>query len=107
MHTQILEHVHLDLGVGRGCQCYHRHAGMLLLHIAQQLAVEPKVVAPLSDAVSLIDDEPGQLLPLIQMAQQLLESWALRHHLRRHIEQLCPQVFAEQLAKGESALDHR
>ncbi len=84
LHAQVLDDVLLHLGRGRGRQGEDGHLGVDGLDgVAQTTVLGTEVVAPLRDAVRLVDGEErdGDLL---QEFHRLL----LRQCLRGHVEQL-------------------
>ena len=54
---------------GGGRECHHGHAGELLPQLAQPLVVGAEVVAPLADAVGLVDHEPGESVARVQRVE--------------------------------------
>ena len=63
------EDVCSDPWSGSGCQGHDGHCREVLSQLTQLLVVRAEVVTPLTDAVSLIDHKPGQLLSAMQGSQ--------------------------------------
>ena len=68
-HAQLGEDVLDDVGSGRGRQGHDRRPSQVVDGLAQSQIVGAKVVAPLTDAVSLIDDEQLDFPGLEQFAE--------------------------------------
>ena len=84
-----LDDVRARRGVGRGGQRHARHAGEVCSDTGELAILRTKIVAPLRDAVRLVDGEQADVCVL----QHLLESRA-HQTFGRHVEQLQP-IFAQ------------
>ena len=58
--VQLVNDVSSHSWSGGGCECHHGHTGELFPQLAQPLVIGAKVVAPLADAVCLVDHKSGQ-----------------------------------------------
>lgn len=87
-HVQLGEDVGLDARRGGGGQGHHRRVGKLGAQGAQAGVVGAEVVAPLADAVGLVDNKAAQVALGVEAAQDLHEAAGAADALWCHVEQL-------------------
>lgn len=97
--SQGSQHVVTYLLVGCGGEAHDGHIGKGLAEPAQTLKVLAEVVAPLADAVGLIDGDAGELALLVDDAE-LAAEMVERAELRGDVEQTAAWV-----ARGEVGVD--
>lgn len=83
-----MENVAPDALGGGGGERDDRHLRVLLLEEAELLVVGPKVVAPLADAMHLVDDEPGELAGPVEGLEAVGEFGRERQLLGGDVEEL-------------------
>ena len=70
LQLQALDHVLAGQRVGGGRQRHTRHVRKLLVQQRQRAVLGPEVVAPLADAVRLVDGKETEQAALVQRGQQ-------------------------------------
>ena len=90
LNVENSSYVILDFLSRSGGQTENWHSLELLLEHAQFEIVLSEVLAPLRNAVHLINDEEVDLVLLVELCENLLEGCALCEHLRRHVHDLEP-----------------
>jgi hypothetical protein len=111
LQLQPLDDVGAREVVGGGGERDARHAGVALVQHRQAAVLGPEVVAPLADAVRLVDGEQGQPAAIAQAIQQVQEP-GRGHALGRRVEQgdlaaRQPPLDVLRLLEGERRIEER
>ncbi|EGY01901.1 hypothetical protein AZA_54302 [Nitrospirillum viridazoti Y2] len=114
--SQALHDVGLGLRVGRGRQRDARHGGETLVQHRQLQVFRPEVVAPLADAVRLVQGEQADARP-VQQLQEARGDQPLRRHVQQvqiaplarplHIQRLAPVQGGVQVGGAHTGLPQR